>query len=236
MLTHGIVVVRIPSLRHRFLKQGLMVTGAGTPTFDDAIKSAHDIYGQFCRSFAEGKIENWNTSTYSEYHALDLSNRYLTPKKDAPSMAHIPFQKSVDPHGYLEGLVGTDYVHGEENEVEYYSLRIDSEGKRYVIKTPYNASTHRIENSYNRATPQMFRLGDIVEAQMSFIAIPLRGQTFKMITVLHSIALIDSTFTQVSQSNAICFNSTNKTRTTGSYQEAPGRHDRPHSTPSNSQA
>lgn len=130
VLTHSVTVVRIPSLRYRFLKQGLMLTGAGTPTFDDAIKSAHDIYSQFYRSFAEGKIENWNTSTYSEYHALDISNRYLTPRKDAPSMVHIPFPKSVDPYGYLEGLVGTDYVHGEENEVKYYSLCIDSAGKR----------------------------------------------------------------------------------------------------------
>lgn len=55
------------------------------------------------------------------------------------------------------------------------------------------------KNRYELATPQMFRLGDIVEIQISFIAIPLKTQVFKMTTVLHSVALIDSTFTRVSQ-------------------------------------
>lgn len=108
----------------------MTITGAGTATFDDAVKSAHDIYSQFHRTFAEGKFENWNTSAYLEYHAIDAANRYLTPKKDAPGMVHIPFSKSVDPYGYLENLAGTNYVHGEENTVQYYSLHIDCEGKR----------------------------------------------------------------------------------------------------------
>jgi hypothetical protein len=55
--------------------------------------------------------------------------------------------------------------------------------------------------SFEEAKPQIFRLGDIVEVQMSFVCVPLKEQNFKMLTVLHSIALIDSTFTQVSTRN-----------------------------------
>lgn len=45
--------------------------------------------------------------------------------------------------------------------------------------------------------PQIFRVGDIVEAQVSFIAAPLKDNKHKMIIVLRSIALLDPTFSQV---------------------------------------
>jgi len=45
--------------------------------------------------------------------------------------------------------------------------------------------------------PQIFRVGDIVEAQVSFIAVPLKDKKYKMIVVLRSIALLNGTFSQV---------------------------------------
>ena len=50
---------------------------------------------------------------------------------------------------------------------------------------------------YEMAEPQIYRVGDIVEAQISFVAIPLKGQKYKMSPILHSIALIDGSFTTV---------------------------------------
>jgi hypothetical protein len=60
---------------------------------------------------------------------LDLSNRYFTPRKDAPDAEHIPFTKAVDPYGILEDTAKTSYIHGEENEVYNYSLKADKNGK-----------------------------------------------------------------------------------------------------------
>lgn len=42
----------------------------------------------------------------------------------------------------------------------------------------------------------MFRIGDIVEIQVSFVMVPLKGDRYKMITVLRSIALINGAFSQ----------------------------------------
>jgi hypothetical protein len=47
--------------------------------------------------------------------------------------------------------------------------------------------------------PQIFRVGDIVEAQVSFIVVPLKDNKHKMIVVLRSIALLDASFSQVRQ-------------------------------------
>ena len=44
---------------------------------------------------------------------------------------------------------------------------------------------------------QTFRVGDIVEAQVSFIAAPLKDNKHKMIVMLHSIALLNATLSQV---------------------------------------
>jgi hypothetical protein len=51
--------------------------------------------------------------------------------------------------------------------------------------------------SVETVNPQIFRVGDIVEAQVSFIAAPLKNKKYKMIVVLRSIALLDPTFSQV---------------------------------------
>ncbi|KAF8890904.1 hypothetical protein BD779DRAFT_1671044 [Infundibulicybe gibba] len=96
-------------------------------------------------------------------------------------MAHIPFGASIDPHGYLESMVKHGYVHGEDNVVEYYTQDVGG------------------GNSFSKAKPQVFRVGDLVDVQVSFVVVELRQQMFKMVPVLHTIALVDGNFTQMAR-------------------------------------
>ena len=59
------------------------------------------------------------------------------------------------------------------------------------------ASLAKMRNSFRATGPQTFQLGDIVEVQVSFIAIPLRDKKWKISTVLRSISLFEGKFTQV---------------------------------------
>jgi hypothetical protein len=43
------------------------------------------------------------------------------------------------------------------------------------------------------------QIGDIVEVQMSIVAVPVRGGQFKFTTLLRSVTLMDGTHTQVSR-------------------------------------
>jgi hypothetical protein len=79
------------------------------------VKACVEIHEVFQRQFAEGRLAGWNAGKYRKYQTLDLSNRYFTPKRDAPDMEHIPFTKDVDPRGILEKMAMAGYVHGEEN-------------------------------------------------------------------------------------------------------------------------
>jgi hypothetical protein len=116
------------STRFRYLRQSLTITGFGTPTFDAAITSVQDVYDIFQRQFADGKLEGWTPSKFGRHKALDMSNRYFTPKRDAPEMEHVPFDKLVDPHGILENMVQSGYVHGEENIVHYFIREAGEDG------------------------------------------------------------------------------------------------------------
>jgi len=56
-------------------------------------------------------------------------------------------------------------------------------------------ATHRCPSS-NPTTPQLFRVGDLVELDISFMSVPLAGpgEKVKMMTVLRAITLLDKQF------------------------------------------
>ena len=49
-----------------------------------------------------------------------------------------------------------------------------------------------------KVEPSWFRVGDIVEVQITVAAVPIRNNKFKMISYLRCLALLDGTFTDVS--------------------------------------
>ncbi|KAH9967619.1 hypothetical protein BGW80DRAFT_1462135 [Lactifluus volemus] len=168
---------RIPAHKYRFIRQGVSLTGLGTPTFTRAFQAIQIIHSHFDRHFQEGALEK-----QSESDELCIWNRYLTPAHEAKGMQTIPFLPGVDPNGTLRNMAQEDtnypYVHTEDNQVHYFSARRDNEG----------------DYMYERTEPQMFRVGDLVEAQLSFVVIPIKGGHRKMLTVLRSLALIKGNF------------------------------------------
>ena len=117
-------------------------------------------------------------------------------------MEPVPISPSIDPRGILENLKNLgEFIHGEENAVYYYQVRENASGsrKRYEIHTPRWVQITALtkKESMEAVNPQIFRVRDIVEAQVSFIAVPLKDKKHKMIVVLRSIALLDATFSQV---------------------------------------
>lgn len=55
-----------------------------------------------------------------------------------------------------------------------------------------------ISSSFTKADPTEFRVGDIVEVQMTVVAVPIRNNRFKVINQLRSVALLTGKFTNVS--------------------------------------
>ncbi|KAF8220010.1 hypothetical protein L208DRAFT_1336227, partial [Tricholoma matsutake] len=176
---------RISHQRIKYLHQSITLSGLGSPTFEQVILAAQEIYGHFDRQFTEGTLESWNNSPENSM-ALNISNRYLTPQTEAGAQPSIPFFKGVDPRNILKNLSRGDlsqaHIHTEDNQVQYFVLHRGRAG----------------ECKYEECEPQQFRIGDIVQVQMSFVAVPIKGGMHKMLTVLRLIALLDGSFTTVS--------------------------------------
>ena len=62
-----------------------------------------------------------------------------------------------------------------------------------ILMTPFSR--------FSQADPAQFRVGDIVEAQITIAAVPMRNNKFKMICRLRSLALLNGAFTDVSKSS-----------------------------------
>jgi hypothetical protein len=181
-----------------------VLTGLGSATFTSALEAACEVYGYFDREFSEGILDSWTSSEEQcfGFPCLDISNRYLTPVKEANG-PEIAFQKGVDPCGILRGMAIGDgtcaYVHTEENQVQYFSSCRNRNGTLMSLSRIFtypNLNSHR-NIRFQPCEPQTFRNGDIVQVQLSFVVIPVKGGHRKMLTILRSVALLDRSFSQV---------------------------------------
>jgi hypothetical protein len=90
---------------------------------------------QFDRQFPEGLLDGWSPtcSTDSSLDSLDISNRYLTPMRDVSGLERVPFHKGVDPRNILSDMAKNSHIHTEDNYVEYFSTRRDSDGHQRLV-------------------------------------------------------------------------------------------------------
>ena len=102
--------------------------------------AANEIYGLFDRQFSEGILDSWDRSPVDDniFPCINLSNRYLTPANEAHGLEAIPFHKGVDPRGILQNMAKGDglttHVHTEDNQVQYFSTKRDTEGNMRSVK------------------------------------------------------------------------------------------------------
>ena len=105
----------------RYLRQDISITGLGLEEFQDQVNSIPDITALFTRAVREDKIQPITMIGEQEgFTTLNASNRYFTARKEAQTAKELPFHQDIDPKGNLAKLIGTQFVHLEENNVSYY--------------------------------------------------------------------------------------------------------------------
>jgi hypothetical protein len=178
----------------RHLKQGVSITGFGLEDFQSQLDMVPDIAALFTRAVDEDKIQpNSIVGELEELSTLNASNRYFTPRKDARTAKELAFHSDVDPYGNLSRLLGPMHTHIEENNVSYYERVGNTKYAITVITLMIALKVCR----YISVKPASVSIGDLVELQVSFIMVPLRGNKFKATMVLRSILVLDRTYTQV---------------------------------------
>ena len=98
----------------------------------------------FDRNVPEASLEPWSLTAAStaQGSVFEASNRYFTSKRDAPDMEPVPISPLIDPRGILENLKKGEFLHGEENQVYYYQVNVNSlKGtKRYEMHILHDRS------------------------------------------------------------------------------------------------
>ncbi|TFK66984.1 hypothetical protein BDN72DRAFT_899338 [Pluteus cervinus] len=163
-----------------FMQQSITLTGLSTIPFEHAMDKAVNVHDKFRRCFPEEKLQAWSSMpcTVSSGRTISLSNRYFTLRSEAPSSLSIPFPEEVDPLRLLSKLVTPLMIHTSDNEVAYFERFVNAESE---IK-------HRI------VQPQVFRIGDIVDVQFTFVAYRMRTGQHVLKNMLYSVTLVNGKF------------------------------------------
>ena len=107
-----------------------MLTGLSSPKFNDAILSIHAIEDIFRQQVVDQNMEAWVPSSFQGHPAIDVGNRYFTPRQHALQDRHISFSPAIDPDNILSAAMGEEFVHTEDNEVEYYEALRKARGTK----------------------------------------------------------------------------------------------------------
>ncbi|KAF9456094.1 hypothetical protein BDZ94DRAFT_1178456, partial [Collybia nuda] len=155
--------------------------GLGSSQFQACFDAIYDIHQSLSQHFPENTLERLPEISHEGCPEIAASNQYFTPKNIASPDDLIPFKKCVDPQNILQyATMGSAFVHTAENEVEYFELNIST------------------MNRYKDMNPASFHIGDIVEAQISFLIVPYKSNYyFRVLPVLRAITLLDAKFQKV---------------------------------------
>jgi hypothetical protein len=111
------------NLHHtRYLQQGVAITGAGLPSFDDILTALKSIQSIFIGCFPAHHFTNSVPSSFQDHFSFAANNRFFSNTKEISAPTVIPFPSVVDPHGTLQRSSGQDLVYAPDNVVEYYKI------------------------------------------------------------------------------------------------------------------
>ncbi|KAF7972076.1 hypothetical protein HWV62_19153 [Athelia sp. TMB] len=178
----------------RYMKQNVRLTGLGNDNFTSAIAGLANIAIFMGENMERGDIESWKTERFRTWQALDISNRFFVMQNGEGDMSSVPFADGVDPDGVLATMAGEKWVHTEDNQVQYFRLNSKSDG---TLK-------------YGPAKPADFKVGDLVEAQFSAVAVRRRNQNdvHSLKLVLRALTLLDDTYTKAARADRLRVNTT----------------------------
>jgi hypothetical protein len=109
-----------PYAKAKYLRQSATLTAFGNSVFDKPIENITAIYAIFKRAVGDSISESAVYSMYEDFPAIDVANRYFTPRDGADFEKIRPLTAEVDPNSYLAKVAGSTYVHTEENKVYYF--------------------------------------------------------------------------------------------------------------------
>ncbi|KAG2008672.1 hypothetical protein CC2G_014076 [Coprinopsis cinerea AmutBmut pab1-1] len=161
----------------KHLRQQVTIFGFGAPLFQNFADSVEAMYIKYGDFISDGHLEEWSPPTDGDSVGFDVINRYFTHANYATGEPQVPFHETVDPFDVLKQMGGGNYVHTQDNHVDYIERVIAENSKDYQI-----------------VSPTVFKVGDIVECALTARCYPTGNSRVKMRLILKALVLIDQQF------------------------------------------
>ncbi|KAF9050136.1 hypothetical protein BJ165DRAFT_1401930 [Panaeolus papilionaceus] len=182
------------------IKQSVTIAIVEDETVDNVLDQIWRVHSMFKRNYGDRHQDPCSFITHVDgsitYTNIDISNRLVKKRSKANLDLDKSMGPSIDPEGQLQSAAAAQgFVHTSDNEVHYFERRKDAKGDYQFVS----------------AEPTVLQMGDIVEVQFSFAALPLAQKKTKTSLILRSVGLID---VQYSKASALSkFKNTTRTAT-----------------------
>ena len=115
----------------RHVRQAVTLAGLGAESFNTLVERMDEIHMMFLNHLPSGTLNESTPSYYRDEVVITSHNRYFTAARWVPNQPRIEFNHKVDPDGHLKSLSNEEFVHIDDNEVEYYGMP-----SKYVNDSP----------------------------------------------------------------------------------------------------
>ena len=112
----------------KFLRQHARLTGLGSESFIENRAVLNNVCTMFEAAVHPTHFDGIEHTLYDGDFAMDTHARYLTERRLAPSLRHIPFTPDVDPQHVLEEARDIHFIRTLDNVVEYRIRREGDDG------------------------------------------------------------------------------------------------------------
>lgn len=115
------------------IRQYVALTGLNLEEFNRTIDGLRKIHKYFEDKLPKFKIEPIHPLTNRSNVALACYTRYFKESRYCRTTVACPFGPGVDPNGDLDRLAHDNFIHTEDNSVQYLKKQVDVDGSvKYV--------------------------------------------------------------------------------------------------------
>ncbi|KAJ7131530.1 hypothetical protein C8R43DRAFT_1133754 [Mycena crocata] len=175
-------VMACPPKKIVYISQQADICGLGSTEFLNAIAKLEEVNEKFEEHFSGQNFVRLASAPSAVGPSFTASNRLFTAKNDAPTEQDNNFLFGVDPIGSLTKMKGTEFIHAPENMVRYFKWQSKVDDDR--------------PTKYVETVPGAFRVGDLVEMQVSFVAFLGFHKEIRVTSRLQAITMLDNSYSK----------------------------------------
>lgn len=188
--------------RPHFTKQYVTLIGEGNEDFKSALSAIQRIFRFMAQRFTAGELRPTVSPSLNGIQAMRLETRFVTPVEHN-IFESVELTDIIDPKHILRNIIDTDkFSFTADNLVICEELVNDREEKYVSFLSPilHTVSCAPVSRVFNRfpASPAIVRVGQLIEATVTFRAVSSSGHQKMFLTGLDSLLVINRVGTNVS--------------------------------------